>query len=41
MGRRPRWATRTGVRLPFVDAIYGNAVYLPANPGSRWGVEEK
>jgi hypothetical protein len=33
-----RWAYRTGVRLPFVDAVYGNAVYLPSRPGRSWGI---
>lgn len=33
-----RWLTRWGVALPFVDAVYGNAVYVPVRPGRRWGV---
>ena len=32
------WAYRTGIRLPFVDAVYGNAVYLPARPRAQWSV---
>lgn len=27
-----------GINLPFVDAVYGNAVYVPARPGKQWGV---
>ncbi len=33
-----RWLRRWGARLPFVDAVYGNSVYVPARPGERWGL---
>ena len=33
-----RWLYRWGVALPFVDAVYGNAVYVPIRTGRRWGV---
>lgn len=33
-----RWLYRYGIRLPFVDAVYGNTAYLPARPGEAWGV---
>ena len=33
-----RWLHRWGARLPFVDAVYGNSVYVPARPGGRWGL---
>lgn len=33
-----RWLRRWGARLPFVDAVYGNSVYVPARPGGRWGL---
>ncbi len=32
------WLHRWGTWLPFVDAVYGNSVYVPALPGGRWGV---
>jgi len=33
-----RWLYRWGGALPFVDAVYGNASYVPVLPGGRWGV---
>jgi hypothetical protein len=33
-----RWLQRWGIHLPFVDAVYGNSVYVPARPGGRWGL---
>lgn len=33
-----RWLYRFGARLPFVEAVYGNAAYTLAAPGSQWGV---
>ena len=33
-----RWLQRWGGRLPFVDAVYGNSVHVPAQPGGQWGV---
>lgn len=33
-----RWLQRWGARLPFVDAVYGTSVYVPARPGGQWGV---
>ncbi len=33
-----RWLYRHGLQLPFVDAVYGNAAYVPAQPGSEWAV---
>jgi hypothetical protein len=33
-----RWLSRCGVRLPGVDAVYGQAVYMTARPGVTWGV---
>ena len=33
-----RCLRRWGISLPFVDAVYGSAVYVPAQPGRRWGV---
>ena len=33
-----RWLRRWGMKLPFVDAVYGNAAYVPARPGGQWGV---
>lgn len=33
-----RWVYRHGIRLPFVDAVYGTSAYMPARPGERWGV---
>ncbi|MBI3318847.1 MAG: hypothetical protein HYZ90_06895 [Candidatus Omnitrophica bacterium] len=32
------WLHRHGGRLPFVEAVYGNAAYIPARPGGRFGV---
>ncbi len=32
------WLYRWGVTLPFVEAVYGNAAYTLAQPGSQWGV---
>ena len=33
-----RWLHRWGMALPFVDAVYGNSVYIPLRPGGKWGV---
>jgi hypothetical protein len=33
-----QWLYRTGPTLPFVEAVYGNAAYIPAWPGTRWGL---
>ena len=32
------WLYRFGRRIPLVEAVYGNATYQLAQPGSRWGV---
>jgi len=32
------WLYRFGTQLPVVEAVYGNAAYCMAQPGSRWGV---
>ena len=33
-----KWLYRYGLHLPFVDAVYGNAAYVPVQPGGQWGV---
>lgn len=33
-----RWLYRFGAQLPFVEAVYGNAAYTLAAPGTQWGV---
>ena len=33
-----RWFYSSGTPLPFIDAVYGNAAYVPVQPGRRWGV---
>lgn len=33
-----RWLYQCGIRLPFVDAVYGTTAYRPARPGEAWGV---
>ena len=33
-----RCLRRWGVSLPFVDAVYGSAAYVPVQPRKRWGV---
>ena len=33
-----RWLYRSGVRLPWVDAVYGNSIYVPIRANGRWGV---
>lgn len=33
-----QWLYRRGIRLPFVDAVYGNAAFMRADPGTEWGV---
>ncbi|MBI3333471.1 MAG: hypothetical protein HYZ93_05220 [Candidatus Omnitrophica bacterium] len=33
-----QWLYRFQQWLPFVEAVYGNATYVMAQPGSRWGV---
>jgi hypothetical protein len=33
-----RWLYRFGGRLPLVEAVYGNAAYTFAEPGTQWGV---
>lgn len=33
-----RWFYDSGTPLPFVDAVYGNAAYVPVRSGQRWGV---
>ena len=39
-GSRVPWSflRRWGMLLPFVDAVYGNAAYVPMQPGGQWGV---
>jgi hypothetical protein len=32
------WLYRYGIRLPFVDAVYGTTAYIPAREGEKWGV---
>ncbi len=33
-----RWLYRHGQWIPFVEAVYGNAAYTMAQPGTQWGV---
>lgn len=33
-----RWLYRWGAAVPFVDAVYGNAAYVPVRIGGTWGV---
>ncbi len=33
-----QWLHQQGIRLPFVDAVYGNAAFVMAEPGREWGV---
>lgn len=33
-----RWLHRHGIRLPFVDAVYGATAYTPVREGEVWGV---
>ncbi len=33
-----RWLYRWGPKFPWVEAVYGSAAYVFAQPGSRWGV---
>ena len=39
-GTTPLWRFlyRFGRWIPFVEAVYGNAAYVAAEPGSQWGV---
>ena len=33
-----KWLYLHGLQLPFVDAVYGNAAYVPVQPGKEWAV---
>jgi hypothetical protein len=33
-----RWLHQRGIRLPFVDALYGNAAFVSVQPDKEWGI---